>query len=72
MVVDPGDPVVFTLSTDPQNALNNAVITVAAKDLEGVSHEDLTRGDEVKVWAQVCTQSIPAQCQATSVEATGN
>ena len=68
MVQDAGDPVVFTLSTPPQNALNGAIITVAARDLEGSTPEELARGDNVKVWAQVCTQSIPAQCQATSVE----
>jgi len=71
LVVDSGDPLVFTLSTEPQSALNNAVITVAARDLEGATPEEVKRGDEVKVWAQVCTQSIPAQCQATSVEVTG-
>ena len=71
VVVDSGDPLVFTLSTEPQNSLNNAVITVAARDLEGATPEEVKRGDEVKVWAQVCTQSIPAQCQATSVEVTG-
>ena len=65
------DPVVFTLNTTPQNSLNGAVITVAAKDLEGAKPEDLARGDSVKVWAQVCTSSIPAQCQATSVEVVG-
>jgi hypothetical protein len=63
-----GDPLVFTLNTEPQNGLNGAVITVAAKDLEGAEPEDVARGDSVKVWTQMCTQSIPAQCQATSVE----
>ena len=67
-VQDASDPVVFTLNTAPQNNLNGAIITVAAKDLEGTTPEELARGDNVKVWAQVCTQSIPAQCQATSVE----
>ena len=71
MVQDAGDPFVFVLSTLPQNSLNNAIITVDARNLEGADPSEVERGDAVKVWAQVCTQSIPAQCQATSVEVTG-
>jgi hypothetical protein len=70
-VQEAGDQLVFVLSTEPQNALNNAIITVDAKDLEGAEPADVERGDEVKVWADVCTQSLPARCQATSVEVVG-
>jgi len=70
MVQDAGDPFVFVLSTLPQSSLNNAIITVDARNIEGAEPEDIQRGDEVKVWAEVCTQSIPAQCQATAVEVT--
>jgi len=51
--------------------MNNAIITVDARNIEGAEPSDIERGDEVKVWAQVCTASIPAQCQATSVEVVG-
>lgn len=71
MVQDAGDPFVFVLSTEPQNALNNAIITVDARNIEGAEPADIERGDEVKVWAEVCTHSIPAQCQATAVEVVG-
>ena len=71
MVQDAGDPFVFVLSTEPQSSLNNAIITVDARNIEGAEPSEIERGDEVKVWAQVCTQSIPAQCQATSVEVVG-
>ena len=71
MVQDSGDPFVFILSTEPQNNLNNAIITVDARDIEGAEPADIERGDAVKVWAPVCTQSIPAQCQATAVEVLG-
>jgi hypothetical protein len=71
MVQDAGDPFVFVLSTEPQNALNNAIITVDARNLEGAEPSEIERGDEVTVWAEVCTRSIPAQCEATSVEVTG-
>jgi hypothetical protein len=70
-VQDAGDPFVFVLSSDPQSALNNAIITVDAKNIEGADPADIARGDEVKVWAEVCTASIPAQCQATAVEVVG-
>lgn len=70
-VVESGDPFVFVLSAEPQNGLNNAIITVDARDLEGAEPADIERGDAVRVWAQVCTQSIPAQCQATAVEVVG-
>jgi len=68
MVQDPGDPFVFVLSTEPQNGLNNAIITVDARNIEGAEPSEIARGDKVKVWAEVCTQSIPAQCQATALE----
>jgi len=71
MVQDAGDPFVFVLSTEPQSSMNNAIITVDARNIEGAEPSDIERGDEVKVWAQVCTASIPAQCQATSVEVVG-
>jgi hypothetical protein len=70
-VQESGDPLVFVFSTEPQSNLNNAIITVAAKDLEGAKPEEVQRGDSVKVTASVCTASIPAQCTATHVEVTG-
>jgi len=70
-VIESGDPLVFSISTLPQNSLNAAVITVSARNLEGAEPGEVERGDAVKVWAEACTLSIPAQCQATSVEVTG-
>jgi hypothetical protein len=70
-VQESGDPLVFVFSTEPQSTLNNAIITVAAKDLDGATPEEVERGDAVKVTASVCTASIPAQCTATHVEVTG-
>jgi len=66
-----GDPLVFVFSTLPQSNLNNAIITVAAKDLEGATPDEVERGDAVKVTVSVCTQSLPAQCTATHVEVAG-
>ncbi|MCR6712776.1 MAG: hypothetical protein NVV57_08800 [Demequina sp.] len=69
-VQEGGDPLVFVFSTVPQSSLNNAIITVAARDLDGAKPEEVERGDEVKVTVSVCTASIPAQCTATHVEVT--
>ena len=67
-VQEAGDPLVFTLGADAQSSLNGAIITVAAKDLKGAEPADVARGDNVKVVTQVCAQSMPPQCEATSVE----
>ena len=69
-VQESGDPLVFVFSTEPQSNLNNAIITVAARDLEGAKPEEVQRGDAVKVTVSICTSSIPAQCTATHVEVT--
>ena len=65
-----GDPLVFVMSAEAQSSLNNAIITVAARDLDGAKPEEVERGDAVKVTVSVCTASIPAQCTATHVEVT--
>ena len=62
------DSVTFVMNEDDLNSpMNNALITVGAADLEGSTPQKLATGDPVKVWATVCAQSFPPQCQATSV-----
>jgi len=62
------DSVSFLMQEEDINSpMNNALITVAAADLEGSTPTELATGDAVRVWAQVCAQSFPPQCQATSV-----
>ena len=68
LVQESGDPLVFVFSTDAQSNLNNAIITVSKRNLEGAEPQEVERGDKVKVWVEVCTSSIPAQCEATRVE----
>ncbi|MGC4173865.1 hypothetical protein [Demequina sp.] len=69
-VQDPGDPMIFVFSGLPQSTLNNAIISVAARNLDGAEPADVERGDEVKVTVTTCTTSLPAQCTATHVEVT--
>ena len=61
------DSVTFVMNEDDLNSpMNNALMTVALPTLR-VDPQELATGDPVKVWATVCAQSFPPQCQATSV-----
>ena len=54
-VQDAGDPVVFTLSRRPQNALTARSSPLPRRTSRAPRRRTLARGDNVKVWAQVCT-----------------
>jgi hypothetical protein len=70
-VQEAGDPLVFIMDA-PGTSLDGAVITVVSGDLSGATSAEVVAGDAVKVWADVCAQSYPPQCTATSVEVGGS